>query len=123
MRHMSNLKSLKAMFVICVGLLFALAFAPAWTQARVDRTIAGPVGGDEGDPLDSNDYSSGGSGNTGDDIYEQTIAPDRDLGSRLVSIVVFKDGKVLVPFFSGAILTVRIIELPVLKSAAVEYAD
>lgn len=123
MRHMSNLKSFKGMSLLFVGLMVVLALAPAWTQARVSPTISGPADG-EGDPLDSNDYSSGGGSSDSDnDLHEQAVAPDRDLGDKLIRTLLVRDGVAFLPFFVGPHVNVLIIELPVMQPTAVEYAD
>lgn len=124
MRHMSNLKSFKVMLVVFVGLLVALALAPQWTQARVNPAIAGPADDGEGDPLDSNDYSSGGGGSSDNDIHDQTAVTDpADLGGRMIRTVLRFGDVMFVPFFHGSTVSIQVIELPVRHTMAVEHAD
>ena len=122
MRQMKKSMQSKALVLVLVSLLVAVLVAPQFVQARADRQIeSGYLG--EGDPLDSNDYTDGGSGGgTDNDVHEYTTAPDEDLGQSFIRSLLQRNGKLFVPFFHGASLYVRVIDVPVKQLAAVQYA-
>lgn len=122
---MSNLKNYQVISFVFVGLLVALALAPQWTQARVNETIASPADDGEGDPLDSNDYSSRGDGDTADnDLHADTsVTETGDLCGRVLLSALRRGNVVFLPFLHGSILNVQVIELPMRHAMAVEHAD
>lgn len=89
-------------FVMSAGLL-----VPAASLATEDRTLRGGDGrfgggGDEGDPLDSNDHDTGGSD---DEIHSDSVG-----GLTVPLIPILAEGRsiLLIPEFQSGILVFRI---------------
>lgn len=100
--------------LILLGAALALALVPLIASARINDTLnGGDTPGDrEGDPIDSNDYGSGGSGDSHDNIgsayavagparsapgivvgkWMLLLVPDRSLGVTVFSFVVLEQG-------------------------------
>jgi hypothetical protein len=106
--------------LLMIGLLLTLMFGPQFVQARVVRAVGGDLNG-EGDPLDSNDYTGGGGGDTDNDIHEFDSGLIDGVGHKLIRSLLIRRGALLMPFFHGSQLHLRIIDSPVLLPTAVEY--
>lgn len=109
---------------LLIGLLGMLLISPLGVQAKVEIGIGADLG-DEGDPLDSNDYSSGGGGTSDNDIHDSYTAPPSD--SFLLTIIqalkLDRLGRMALPTIHNGVPMIQVIDFSGSNSAAGTNAD
>lgn len=110
---------------LLAGMLGAILINPMGVQAKVVVGLD-DGSGSEGDPLDSNDYGTGGSGDGGNDtdIHDSMAAPPDDKFLRVIhTLFVDKHGALILPIFQNGVPTVRFVIFPDTDFSAVTHAD
>ena len=101
--------------ILTVSVALAGMLFPAWALAS--KQIIIDWRGRDGDPIDGNDFSSGGSGGGGDDIFHQDYIGFSSSGSADVGLWVLPlglDGTriMIVPRMESGVFMVRFVMLP-----------
>ena len=123
MRLMNYSTCSKVFQCVLIGLIGIFLISPLGAQARLDLLLGGDLV-DEGDPLDSNDYSTGGGSDTDNDICDTYTAPDVD-GFPTVVRIFFGEriGSLVIPVFQSGIPMLQVIDFSRVDSAAVTNAQ
>lgn len=123
MRHFEQNSFSRVLAVVLAGFLTVFLLGPISAGAKLDVAID-PGAGGEGDPLDSNDYSSGGGSSSDTDIHEDAAAPVEDGLLRIIrTLIVDQTGALIVPFFQGGVPVLQIVPLADRDLGAVPHAN
>ena len=125
MRHMKNLTLPRVFTCLLVTLLGMLLLSPLGVQAR--EVVGRDDGsGGEGDPLDSNDFGTGGGGDGGgdSDIHDSLSAPPSDGIMRFImTLLVDENGALVLPFFQNGVPVIQVVTFPEIDLTAEPHAD